>query len=272
LIIVIAPLLAQSARQVDSRRGTLHHDEGGSDISKNNEHLAGYRAKGNTPMLKKSCVTLLLIAAVLGCMTTARADVIVGTEPEGNGGYGVGYSFDTNVNLIIGQEFTLGSPVVADSITLYLNGDGTDNPQGQFTLQVMDLIGPTATSANVLSTQVGTFPGGILPDGHAPVTFGGLGLPLGPGTYYLVVSSAAGPNTGWGTGATELPSLVGSIGGSFVGIAVDSGVADYTYFNPNEPNDSHANFVINAVPEPSTVLLACCGAIGLLIRGWRVRK
>ncbi len=219
----------------------------------------------------RSFVTVVLLAVVLCGASWARADLIVGTDVEGNGGYGVGFSFDSDANLVIGQEFSLSASIVADSITLYLNGDGTDNPQGAFTLQLMNLIGPTATNANVLATEVGTFPAGALPTGHAPVTFSGLGLLLNAGDYYLVVSSAAGPGVGWGTNADILPSAIGTVGSSYVGIAFGGALADYTYFDPDNPGEGHANFRIDSVPEPSSLLLAALGLCALAARGWRRR-
>lgn len=201
----------------------------------------------------------VLVAAATTFAVSVHAELIVGTDVEGNGGYGVGFSFDPNVNLVIGQEFDLSQAAIADSITLYLNGDGTDNPQGDFTLQVMNAIGPNATNANVLWSGAGAFPSGALPTGHAPVTFSGLTLALDPGAYFLVVSSAAGPGTGWGTGADVLPGGIGTVGASYVGIAFGGSVADYTYFG--DPGEGHANFVINSVPEPTTVVLAVVGGL-----------
>lgn len=211
---------------------------------------------------------LFLVPALLVLLgvSPVQAGFVVGTEPEGNGGYGVGFSFASDVNLIIAQQFSLNSAIVADSITLYLNGDGTNDPQGEFTLQVMNQIGAGATNANVLLTTNGTFPGGVLPTGHAAVTLGGLNLALGAGTYYLVVSSAAGPGTGWGAGATEIPSALGTVGASYVGIAIGGAVADYTLFDAPNTSFANANFRIDSaspVPEPTSLIMLLGGSIAV---------
>jgi hypothetical protein len=213
-----------------------------------------------------------LAAIILVGVSSAQAGFVVGTngDTNANGGYGVGFSFAQDVNLIIGQEFTLNSGVVADSITVYLNGTGV----GQFQLQLMGLIGPTATAANVFFSDVGTFPN-TPSGGHLGVTFSGLGLPLSAGTYYLVVSSAAGPGTGWGTGADIVPSALGTIGSSFVGIAFGGAVANYTDFDPGSPNSSYTNFHINdirGVPEPSSIALMLSGSVSLFVLRAMKRK
>jgi len=196
-----------------------------------------------------------------------HAELIVGTEPEGNGGYGVGFSFDPNVNLAIAQQFSVSQATTAGSITVYMNGDGTENPQGNFTLQLMDLIGAGATAADILWSGVGAFPVGV-PNGHAPVTFTGLSLPLDPGTYYLVVTSDAGPGTGWGTGAAVLPGGIGTVGASYVGITIGGTVADYTSFGDPNQDGTYTNFVINQVPEPAGILLLALGLCGC----WMLRR
>lgn len=223
---------------------------------------------------------LLTFATVALFCPVAQASLIVGTEPEGNGGFGVGFSFSSDVNLIIGQAFTLTSAATIDSITLYLNGDGSNDPQAQFTLQVMNLIGPTATSANVLLTEVGTFPAGVLPTGHAPVTFSGLGLSLSDGTHYLVVSSAGGPGDGWGFNGPVLPSSLGTVGGAYVGIVTGGGVADYTNLEPNtNPDILNTNFRIDSaaaphgVPEPMSLAIWSIGSLGMVVgQSWRRRR
>jgi len=207
------------------------------------------------------------VVVLVGAASLAQAELIVGTETEGNGGFGLGFSFDPEVNLVLGQAFTLSQAVVADSITVYLNGDESN----QFTLQVMDLIGGSATPANILLTRTGNFPDAASQvTGHGPVTFGSLGLPLGIGTYYLVLSSDGGPDTGWGSGADSLPGGVGTVGNAYVGIAVGGSVGDYTLLNPDDPNEGHTNFRIDAVPEPNSALLLLVG--GVLLVGVRSAK
>jgi len=208
---------------------------------------------------------MFIVLLMVACASTARAELIVGTETEGNGGFGVGFSFVRDINLVIGQEFSLNGAVVADSITLYLNGNGNDEPQAEFMLQVMDGIGEAATDANVLLTRFGNFPSGDMNGGHAPVTFDSLGLGLGAGTYYLVVTSAGGPDIGWGSNGLELPSALGTVGSAFVGIGIGE-VGTYKSLDPQNPNEGHANFRIDsAVPEPSSIVLLLCG---MTVIGW----
>lgn len=225
-------------------------------------------------MLKR---VLLGLAAIAIGVSSVRADFVVGTngDTNHNGGVGVGFSFSTDFNIIVGQEFTLNSALVIDSITLWLNGDGTNNPQSQFLLQVMDQIGPTATAANVLYSATSTFPLGTAPNTHDPVSFGSVGLALGAGTYFLVASSAGGTGSGWGTGADVIASALGTVGPVFVNGAFKNGVADYTFLDPTSPNPdfSHANFAINridAVPEPTSIALLMSGAVtGLVVAAAR---
>lgn len=228
-------------------------------------------------------------AICLAATLSTHAAVIVGTDPAGdNGGFGVGFSFSPTVNLAIAQRFTVGpSAATVGGITVWMNQNNTA-PAGQFTLQVMDAIGPTATAADVLLTLTGTFPNtpgepgspvsgspsaAALP--HLPVTFSGLGLTLAGDTdYYLVITSAAGPDTGWGTTTIDLADTPGSVGSSFVasasvgvagpGAFSHTTIAGYDDFDLGNPNPAHTLFRIDAVavagvPEPSSTLLLALG-------------
>lgn len=207
------------------------------------------------------------LTAAAACLVAALNThaALVGTDAAGdNGGFGVGFSFAPDVNVVIAQQFTIGtSAATVGGITVWMNQNNTA-PPGQFTLQVMDAIGPAATAADVLLTLTGTFPN--TPNGgHLLVSFSGLGLALAGNTdYYLVISSAAGPDTGWGTSSTDLAGTPGSVGSSFVGLGFNTSLADYRYLDPNNPNPAHTMFRIDevavaGVPEPSSTLLLGLG-------------
>lgn len=206
----------------------------------------------------------IALACALGCAAAMAhaAPVLVGTDPAAaDGGFGLGFSFAPDVNLVIAQQFSIGSAAATvGGISVWLNGLGT----GSFTLQVVDTIGASATAANVLLSLTGSMPN--ITGGHQEVAFSGLSLALAASTdYYLVLSSAAGPDTGWGTTTTaSLPGMPGSVGPSFVGIAVGGAVGDYTLLDPANPNSSTTQFRIDSavgapggtVPLPSSLALA----------------
>jgi hypothetical protein len=219
-------------------------------------------------MLAAAGVMLLLTAPMTG-----HAALVAGTGTDTTGGFGVGFSFSSDVNLVIGQQFFPTIPVIANSITLYLNDDNAANGADAFTLYVTNAIGASATAANVLATLSGTFP--LTSGGHAPVTFSSLALPLlpaplAPDGYFLVLASSGGPDTGWGTGATPISSPLGTIGNSYVGIVLGGGVGDYTTLDPLDPNSSITAFRVDTlaapIPEPSTyaLMLAGLGFVGFV--------
>lgn len=211
--------------------------------------------------MKRLIFAVVALAVVALGLPPARAQVL-GTTAEGNGGFGLGYSFSAETNLVIGQSFALDTSTPIASITVYVNGDGTAAPQDQFTLTLTNNIGSSATAANVLYTGIGTFPNSLGGE-HGPVTF----LPnltLGSGTYYIVLSSDGGPGTGWGTGGDLLPTTLGSVGSSYVGIT--SSVGTYQDLDTSNPNSSRANFLVTAVPEPAGLSLIALVGVPLLKR------
>lgn len=199
----------------------------------------------------------------------AMAAPLVGTDPAAiNGGFGIGFSFSDEVNLVIAQQFNIGAaPATVGGISVWLNGLG----EGQFTLQVMSAIGATATAADVLLSLTGDLPDIV--GGHQEVHFGSLNLALAAATeYYLVISSAGGPDTGWATTTAALGGTPGSVGPSYVGIAIGGSVADYTQLS-NDRNQSMTAFRIDSartpdgsVPTPSSLALAAIALLGLAAR------
>lgn len=220
------------------------------------------------PRPAKTCLAAALLAAALS--TSARAAPVVGTDPGAdNGGFGIGFSFADDVNLVIAQQFSLQAATTAGGISVWLNGLG----EGQFTLQVMSAIGAGASAADVLLALEGNLPD--VSDGHLEVAFTGLSLNLAAATdYYLVISSDAGPGTGWGTTTEILDGLPGTVGNTFVGSAGGGAVADYTALDTDHPNPSMTLFRIDdapatpggTVPEPSSLALAAVALLAAAMR------
>jgi hypothetical protein len=218
---------------------------------------------------------LLLTGAV-----SAQASAIVGTSTAGeNGGYGLGWSFQNDVNLAIGQAFTMGAAAqLLNAATVWLNDYEGGFSGASFTFQIMDAVGASATAANVLYQTSALFPdteGGP----HAPVTMSGIGLALAANTtYYLVISTAAGQNAnqtghGWGTTTGPYIEPFATVGSAYVGIRVNNGVADYTDLQENT-GGVRTLFLLESqdaavVPEPTTLLLL---GSGLLAASRRMRR
>jgi hypothetical protein len=207
--------------------------------------------------LTAALAALALVATLAAPAATAAP--LVGTDPAAaNGGFGIGFSFD--------QQFSIGAaPATVGGISVWLNGLGS----GTFTLQVMDAIGGTATASNVLLTLVGNLPN--ITGGHEELAFTGLNLALAASTdYFLVISSGAGPDTGWGTTTELLAGTPGTVGSSFVGIGFGGAVADYTLLDTNNPSELLTQFRIDpvaptgggSVPLPSTLALSALGLLG----------
>lgn len=234
-------------------------------------------------------IAAFVLALSIGSAVSAHATSIVASGPTGeNGGYGVGYSFARDVNLIIGQAFTMGgTSFIADQVTVWLNDWEGGASNEAFTLQIMDQVGAGATAANVLYTAGGTFPDSE--GGHLPVSFSGINIALNAGTtYYLVVSSSAGQNPngvggghGWGTvdgGPGSFIETFATVGSPYVGIEVGGGLADYNDLNENATGgrtmfavDGHLPTSLSEVPEPTTMLLTMSG-LAFVVRRRRVRR
>jgi hypothetical protein len=168
----------------------------------------------------------LLVAVALLIGGRAGASTIVGYPENPDGSVGVGFTMNADYNLVAAESFTMnGTSFMLDSITLYLNGNG----RGTFDVQLMDAIGPSATPANILLSRTAPWPDTVTPRSHAAVTLSGLNVTLAPSrTYYLVVTSKAGPGTGWsayGPGPASEPFA--KAGGAFSGVVIGGGVATY---------------------------------------------
>ena len=214
---------------------------------------------------RTSFIGLLLFLAY---SIPARADsVLVGTTTLGN-------SFILTVNSFqfLGQDFSFNEAASISEINLFMNGAGS----GQFTVQLTDAIGPSTTLSDVLFQAAAPFP-----------TSGGLwvsvpaSLSLGPGNYFLVLSSNQSAYQGWLGGGSALPSSVGSVGfgsvsNSFCCTFNDSfpPASSWTPLFLQGPN-GFANFPFTfeivgsaPAPEPNSLRLLSC-ALAVL---WGLRR
>jgi hypothetical protein len=223
----------------------------------------------------------LLLPACLLLALSPRAEAIpiVGTSAEGSGGVPI-FGFTLCVpcsplNLILGQEFVIGSqPVIVDAVTLFVTTQVSAAAGETFLLQVMDLIGPAATPANVLHSAVGAFPD--VNFAGLPVHFGDFDLTLRADTsYFLVVSTSAGSSDtfgflhGWKANGSKIEPF-GTVGPRYLGRESGGGIADYNDLQPNA--GAHVNFLVEGrpadpIPEPATgVLFLLAGAGAAIIR------
>jgi hypothetical protein len=158
----------------------------------------------------------------------------------------------------LAQQFTLTSTVTLSSIDLGLNqGLGT----APIVLQLTNALGSGTTSANVVfqssipSTVVPTTIGSIL-NVATPIT-------LGPGTYYLVLSTSDNFGYDWQLASSTLASTVGTVGSSMYCCfpnTVGSFAPAETFKNLTGEPAPYFMFDLQtasapSVPEPSVLLL-----------------
>ena len=107
------------------------------------------------------------------------------------------------------QAFTLTQSISVSSIDVWLYG-GANDPNSPIPVQLTTSIGPGTTLANVVFSA--TIPGTSVPFPPGEVNIPA-SLSLGPGTYYLVLSSPGVANGyAWITAFNVLPSNVGAVG------------------------------------------------------------
>jgi len=206
--------------------------------------------------------TICLLASL--AMPAFANTVLLGTSNPFTGAEPIAESTQA-----IAQPFTLTTSVSISTIDLTINKELPTDP---LIVQLTDAIGPGTTTSNVVF-QTSLSPGSIsVSPGNvaiaAPIT-------LGPGTYYIVLSTTDGFGYDWELAQSVLPSSVGTVGhdlyccfpnpvGSF---APAETFKDITGLN--EP----AQFLFDlqsgsttSAPEPASMLLVATGTAALSVR------
>jgi hypothetical protein len=238
--------------------------------------------------------------------------LLVGTDNDGDGAFLVGNQASLNygagdvtqgyANLGWAQSFTLIEPIFASDVRVWTQ---YDNVPATYELQITNRIGTGTTSANVLFDTTASYS-----DSYSWMDFSLGNMALGPGTYYLVMTSGTPvpepaldgsdcreglPDanqshtscsfTGnWGSNGTNLSNtIVGDVGDLFIAIGgfdADSPGRLLTDFDPNgDPNGGTVIFQLNgalaatAAPEPGTmILLAGAGLLTAFTRRRLIRN
>ena len=74
-------------------------------------------------------------------------------------------------------------------------------------------------------------------------------------------------DTNYGTGSER-----GLRGGSFTDADDSTLHASTRYFYPPSSEYTDVGFRVASIPEPGSITLLVCGAVGLLVYGWRRRR
>jgi PEP-CTERM motif len=212
---------------------------------------------------------LLTLAIVLVAPTLAHADsILVGTDLS-NIQPGPEMCLLANLCNVPVSQFTLLTSVVVDDVKVAISGPifsgtGSELSNGHFGVNLFSQLpvvnGPTFTSGNI-----GT--GNLVFD---PLTgplitqvfdFGGLDIPLGPGTYYLQIE---GGNLAWNS-ALPLATSAGTLGLQVI-CPLDSGPCPSDITNPvyGRYQGTFAMQVsgTEVTPEPSSWVLFGTGILG----------
>jgi hypothetical protein len=174
-----------------------------------------------------------------------------------------------------GQTVAIGWSATTSYSNVDISGDlGSGFTPAHFTAYLTDLIGPSATPANVLSTANFVVDDPCLSICVGVVTPIFTGLTLAPGTYWVVLAdlqpAEQGPNGGqWFS--TGNPALTTDAGVTYLGTRHASGI-DFAAFAPGSNFSSSSGDVLfsvtgTAVPEPATLSMGIAAlAVSLLAR------
>jgi hypothetical protein len=241
-----------------------------------------------TPMrnrfTKVSAVALLALAAFLLISPRAYATAIfgdiAGTVPFS--GYEVGPG--GGINNAIAEGFTMTGDYNLQSVDITL-GDYTHAAGSNLVLSIYSNNGSNNPGSDLydLSTNV---TGPVSPNPVQTINFTGTGsFILHSGTTYWlnlyasVPASATGDTVLWVGANTGNPTFI-DVNPTGVGATDIGQLRSIQSGNPPvgtpqfAPGDRRTAFQLNgvAVPEPSSVLLAACGLLGLIACGWRSAK
>lgn len=205
------------------------------------------------------------------------AGTYISTISEGGGAEFNGQTQRPPQYIAQGLYLPVSAEVSVAEIVVGMLGDQS------FSLQFTNAIGPSATAENVLAD--GSFNAVRPPIGEALFTLP-LYRTLGPGEYYLVVSSTESygylewQNAGHASGLPgvppyePLPDTLGTVDPTYY--AAYDGGADVS-FPPGsvwsyQIGGRPLQFQVLGVPEPSTLSIFVFGVLGVAALGWHKRK
>jgi hypothetical protein len=211
--------------------------------------------------------------------SSALADTIAYQVPGGV----VGNQLN-GANISFGMDFDVNSPITVDQIGVF--DSSQDGLIAQITAAIYDrtsqsLVSPVVTFAAGAGAGSGTLVGGSRFLSIAPLSlpagFHGAIITYGYGNG--ISAEPDGNSFGAATGTPSFPWTVNSGGGliSFVGAGRYSNgevAISYPLNIDSGPVNRYAagTFAFASVPEPSAVLLALLGLVGLTAMGWHRRK
>ena len=197
-----------------------------------------------------------LIVLILSFAAQAQADSVL----LGTGGTPLQGVLAFGPNGPLAQSFTLTTTINVSAINIFVSGGSS----GPLLIQLVNMIGLGTTTSNVLAQ------GSVSPSGATEWLSIATATTLGPGTYFLVVSSATPNNSGWIRTAGNLPSTVGTVGTTFFTNASNVDLAFAPASNWLGNGVTNVGFEIvgntNPVPEPGTLALMGSGLAGIWLR------